>query len=102
MKRRLLALVCLCVAAASTAIAADTPVRDAAAAIKKGQFVCKLEPTTSSSGQWQATLIKNPGFGDEWHVWFGTLPEPVCGFAGAIVKVDGSYTSCAVSACKAI
>jgi hypothetical protein len=91
----------LCATSPVPAFGADTPVRDAIAAIKKAQFVCKLEPHGLSGG-WQATLKKDFEFGDEWHVWFGKKPEPVCGFAGAIVKADGSYTSCVVTACKRI
>jgi hypothetical protein len=54
------------------------------------------------NGDWQATLKQDTELGDEWHVWFGVLPEPECGFIGAIVKADGSYTSCVVTACKRI
>jgi len=99
MKRRMTALLFLGIVMAGAA--ADRPVSDAAAAINKGRAVCRLQqPTSPSSGRWQAVLVRNANFGDEWHVWFGTLPEPFCGFAGALVKADGAYTGCAVTVCK--
>lgn len=91
----------LCSISPVAAFGADAPVHDASAAIKKAQFVCKLEPH-GLTGDWQATLKQDPEFGDEWHVWFGEKPEPACGFAGAIVRADGSSTSCVVTACKRI
>lgn len=86
------------IAGATGAMAAD--VKDGPAAIKKAQYTCRLK-ALASPGQWQTVLVKNDRFGDEWHVWFGTnSTEPICGFYGAIVKKDGSYTSCQVSVCK--
>jgi hypothetical protein len=86
-----------------SALATEThaaSVNDKATAIKNAQSICRLQ-TPSQPGQWQAALVKNASFGDEWHVWFGKdRVEPVCGFYGAVVKTDGSYTSCRVSACR--
>ncbi len=76
------------------------PVTSSVAAISKARRVCGLGQPEAKPGQWQANLIKNAHFGDEWHVWFGNRPEPTCGFYGAIVKADGSSTSCSISLCK--
>jgi hypothetical protein len=102
MNWRLIASLVIGAVAASDAFAADQPVDSAAAAIRKGRYVCQLDQPISTDGQWQAVLIRNASFGNEWHVWFGKRPEPACGFYGAIVKADGSYTSCAVTKCKLI
>ena len=75
-------------------------IKDAPAAIKTAQHECGL-PTPKTAGKWQVSFVKNFLFGDEWHVWFGKdAKEPICGFYGAVVKADGSYTSCRVSACS--
>jgi hypothetical protein len=79
-----------------------SPITDAAAAIKKARHVCRLGQPASAAGEWQATLIRNQQFGDEWHVWFGNRSEPACGFYGATVKADGSYTDCSISLCKSL
>src|ERR1700761_8558905 len=75
-------------------------VMDGPAAIEKAQHICRLTPL-KTPGQWQTKFVKNDQFGDEWHVWFGKdQTEPLCGFYGAVVKADGSYTSCRISTCK--
>lgn len=75
-------------------------IMDGPAAIEKAQHICRLTPL-NMPGQWQAKFVKDNQFGDEWHVWFGKdQTEPLCGFYGAVVKADGSYTSCRASACK--
>src|ERR1700761_7073112 len=75
-------------------------VKDAPAAIKRAQHICRLT-APGTPGQWLAKFVKDDQFGDEWHVWFGKdQTEPVCGFYGAVVKADGSYTSCRISTCK--
>ena|SRR5438874_834457 len=82
----------------TTSVAADSiiPVKDANAAIEKARRICRLEPR-SAMGEWHGVLVNGT-----WHVWFGeTRVEPLCGFIGAFVQADGSFTSCAVSACSA-
>jgi hypothetical protein len=88
------------IAAAFATQAPAAEISDGLSAIKKTQDTCTLEPPLPQ-GKWQAALVKNPKSGDEWHVWFGTSEtEPQCGFYGAVVKVDGSYTSCRISSCR--
>jgi hypothetical protein len=99
LKFRQLIIAALTVAIPST-VAAAREISDAFTAIKVGRDACSLKPS-SASGKWQAVLIKDQAVGDEWHVWFGkNSVEPVCGFVGAVVKSDGSYTSCRESACQ--
>ena len=94
--RRVICSVAIAVAVASCSTTeSNMPIKDAAAAIQKARYICRLEQP-SRTGQWQAVLVK-----DSWHVWFGTSPaEPMCGFFGAYVEADGSFTGCVVSACK--
>jgi hypothetical protein len=46
----------------------DTPVTNADAAVRKARFVCGLDKPIGSSGKWQAMLVKDAKFGDEWDV----------------------------------
>ena len=100
MKPTVAALLLFPLYACSGSQTAPTEIKDGDAAVQKAQHVCSLVKP-NSPGQWQATLVKDKTFGDEWHVWFGKdRVEPICGFYGAVVKADGSYTSCRVSACR--
>ena len=86
---------------ASLQAASEVPVTSEAMAIKKARDVCGLDDPADRSKQWHAVLIKNAKFGDEWHVWLGKAQvETSCGSSGAVVKADGSYTSCEVTLCK--
>ncbi len=77
----------------SIAIAASQ-VNSPDTAIRRARQVCGLD-NPKGSGRWQAALHR-----DSWHVWFGQAKEPVCGFFGAYVAVDGAFTSCVIGACK--
>ena len=86
---------------ASLRAASELPVTSKSMAIKKARDVCGLDNSADGSKQWQAVLIKNAKFGDEWHVWLGKdQVETLCGSTGAEVKADGSSTSCVVTLCK--
>jgi hypothetical protein len=83
---------------AATFASADEKVRDANSAIQIGRRICRLE--AKGTGGWHAILHKGEA---AWHVWFGNeAADSPCSFSGAIVQSDGSYTSCAVSACQVL
>jgi hypothetical protein len=77
-----------------------TPVTNSTEAIDKARHVCRLDDVAPDQKHWHASLIKNPKFGDEWHVWAGDQPDPSCGSYGADVSADGYSTACSVSLCK--
>jgi hypothetical protein len=93
---RLLSTLAFFLLAGNAAYAADA-VKSADDAIKIGRKVCRLD-ANENGGSWHAILHANE---NSWHVWFGKTPEePICGFQGALVQADGSFTGCAVSACS--